>query len=65
MLAPMSKILYARIPDDAHDWITARAEARAVSMGEIVRRIVDYARAAERKAHVVDVTQVSLFEDET
>jgi len=40
----MSKILYARIPDADHDWLLAKATSDGVSMGEIVRRLVEEAR---------------------
>jgi len=43
----MSKVLYARVPDDTHDYILRRAEAEGVSMGEIVRRIVAEAQQSD------------------
>jgi hypothetical protein len=37
----MGKYLYVRVPDDAHAWVAGRAATEGVSMGEIVRRLID------------------------
>jgi hypothetical protein len=43
----MTKILYVRLDDDRHDYITRCAEDEGRTVAEIVRRIIDMARRPE------------------